>query len=187
MEHAIYYPGFEVRDSDWLKFALLYVDRLNPIIPRSGDKYLSEMYERLRGETDLIDPHRPDYDEGCKATLDAIDVVERILQNPAAYSTALSTSDIAAVWRDSRKWKYTLFEEKYTPAWEEFCVKNGFANRSNKGLTLEKSLGLLYMSLLAHVISECRGTCSLTDYPEMDQIAIVTRAAPLTPARIHVA
>ena len=38
MEELIYYPGFEVSNEDWLKFALLYLDKLNPIIPESGEK-----------------------------------------------------------------------------------------------------------------------------------------------------
>jgi hypothetical protein len=37
----IYYPGFEVQNPDWLKLALLYIDRLDPIIPVSDDKYLT--------------------------------------------------------------------------------------------------------------------------------------------------
>src|SRR5688572_12470504 len=27
MQNLIYYPGFEVVDNDWLKFALLYIDK----------------------------------------------------------------------------------------------------------------------------------------------------------------
>jgi hypothetical protein len=188
MEQAIYYPGFEVEDHNWLKFALLYVDQLNPIIPYAGDKYLSDLCNRLCGETDLIQPHRPDYKEGCQATLDAIDLTEKILRRPAAYSGAFGVPNVAALWKSSRCWLYTLFEDKYTPVWADFCLKNGLARRSQEGLLLERSLGLLYMSLLAHIISEARGTSPLTDNADMDQISVITRrAAPLTLQRIHVA
>ena len=37
MKELIYYPSFEVRNREWLKFALLYIENLNPIIPESGD------------------------------------------------------------------------------------------------------------------------------------------------------
>jgi hypothetical protein len=188
MEQAIYYPGFEVRDQNWLKFALLYVDRLNPIIPPAGDRYLSDMYRRLRDETDLIIPHRPDYEEGQAATLDAIEMAGRILKHPPAYSAVFFCPDVVAVWRDPKNWQYTLFEDKYTKAWENFCLTNRLAKRAPEGLLLEKSLGLVYMSILAHAISEHRGVSPLTDYPEMDQISLITRrASPLTPQRIHVA
>jgi hypothetical protein len=37
LKKLIYYPSFEAEDINWLKFALLYIDVLKPIIPRSGD------------------------------------------------------------------------------------------------------------------------------------------------------
>jgi len=188
MEKAIYYPGFEVQDVNWLKFALLYIDRLNPIIPRAGDKYRTELYDKLYNETDLIDPHRPDMREGQAATLDATELVSNILRNPKVYSATLSTTNVSELWKDQRKWDYTLFEDKYTHDWEDFCIDNRLATRSYEGLKLQKSLGLVYMSLLAHAISEQRGICTLTDHPEMDQIAIIIRKSPrLTLKRAHVA
>ena len=33
MKELLYYPGFEVKDETWLKFALLYLDHISPIIP----------------------------------------------------------------------------------------------------------------------------------------------------------
>src|SRR5436853_588756 len=67
MQEFIYYPGFEVRDVNWLKFALLYLDKLDPIIPESGDEHLTEQYRRIMSETDLIEVHRPSLDEGLQA------------------------------------------------------------------------------------------------------------------------
>lgn len=74
----VYYPGFEVKDPNWFKFALLYIDQLRPIIPVFGEPYLSTLFMRVREKTDLIMPHQPDHDEAKAATLDAIDIVERI-------------------------------------------------------------------------------------------------------------
>lgn len=50
MKDMIYYPGFETRNENWLKFALLYFDVLRPIIPyttRSESTYLSENFQRV--------------------------------------------------------------------------------------------------------------------------------------------
>lgn len=188
MERAIYYPGFEMQNLNWLKFALLYVDHLNPIIPPRGDKYLSEACRQLNDDTDLIIPHRPDYREGTAATLDAIEVVEKILRHPQSFSPEFSCPDIVARWKEPKNWQYTLFEEKFTRSWKDFCFKHRLARETAEGLLLEKSLGLIYMSILAHAISESRGVPSLTDHPEMDKISILTRGThPQTPQRIHVA
>ena len=86
MESLLYYPGFEVENINWLKFALLYLNKLRPIIPPDGDKYLSDNFKFINDETDLIDKYRPNYEEGFNATLDAIDVIDKILSHPDRYS-----------------------------------------------------------------------------------------------------
>jgi hypothetical protein len=187
MEEAIYYPGFEIGDENWLKFALLYVDKLFPIIPPEADHHLSDAYRRLRNETDLICPHRPDYTEGQAATLDAISEIETISRHPQNYAGIFSSPDITQNWRSKENWQYTLFEQKFTPAWMDYCVREGFGKRIPEGLVLDRSLGLLYMSILAQAVSESRELPSLTDNAEMDKISIVTRGAkPVTPKSIRV-
>lgn len=49
MRDMIYFPGFEVKNENWLKFALLYFDTLRPIIPYtvySEERYLSDTFQR---------------------------------------------------------------------------------------------------------------------------------------------
>lgn len=46
MKKVIYYPGFKAEDINWLKFALLYIDVLKPIIPYTGDAHLSDTFRR---------------------------------------------------------------------------------------------------------------------------------------------
>ena len=33
LKSLLYYPNFEIANKTWLKFALLYIDELRPIIP----------------------------------------------------------------------------------------------------------------------------------------------------------
>ncbi len=188
MKSLLYYPGFEVRSEDWLKFALLYLDELHPIIPEAGERYLSDTVETIRSETDLIWPDSPDYEEGCAATLDAIELVNRMLQNPRDYGDIIGDREYPANWRLLQNHQYTLFEAKYTPAWKEFCLSEGLAITSDEGLRLARPLGLIYMSFLAHTISEARGTPPITDYEEMDHISILTRkASPSTRKKTAIA
>lgn len=175
MKEVIYYPGFEVRSDEWLKFALLYIDHLDPIIPESGDKYLGALSKKLGDETDLIIPHRPDKHEGIMATLDAIELVDQMLQSPKHYSTSLGESDFVNTWKEPKNHNFTIFEKKYNRDWEHFCISNGLGQHCHEGIRVARNLGLIYMSFLAHIISESRGIPPITDHPRMDDISVVTR------------
>jgi hypothetical protein len=48
-------------------------------------------------------------------------------------------------------------------------------SRDNHGIAISRELALIYMSLLAHIISEGTGVPPITDYADMDQISILTR------------
>jgi len=88
MKNLLYYPGFEVRDTTWLKFALLYLDELRPIIPDNPfreEHYLSDDARRVKNDTDLIHPYQPKYEEGAAASLMACDEFEKYLRNPERY------------------------------------------------------------------------------------------------------
>ncbi len=156
MKNLIYYPGFEVKDVDWLKFALLYVDALNPIIPKSGDKYLSDLHKKLQSETDFIVTHRPNNFEGLRATLDAIEEVEKVLKDPHSYSQIFDRPDFLDSWKLPANHQYELFEEKYTDAWEAFCVENSLGTPTDEGIKVHMELGFVFMSLLAQTIAESR-------------------------------
>ena len=78
MRSLIYFPGFEPSNVNWLKFALLYLDKVEPIVPESADIQLTDTFCDLRMHTDLIELYRPAYEEGDRATADAIEQVERI-------------------------------------------------------------------------------------------------------------
>lgn len=177
MRELIYYPGFEVQNLDWLKFALLYIDELNPIIPKSGDRHLTNLSRKLTNETDLIRAHRPDYEEGEKATLDAIDVVEKILRQPQAYSRIFWNNNMVDNWRRPENHNYTLFKDKYTYTWELFCQNNGLATSTPEGIGIPKELGFIYMTLLAQIIADSRGISPITDHARLDRFSIFTRRA----------
>ena len=177
MREMIYYPGFEVSDPDWLKFALLYLRRLRPIIPDSGDALLTEEYRRLIGETDLISVHRPSHSEGTMATLDALEVVERVLQKPQRYQGFFQEPNIVEAWRDPRNHTSVLFQEKYTDDWERFCMQHGLATRSGFGLRTSDHLSLVYMTILAQVIADSRGVSPITDRHALDHFATYVRRA----------
>jgi hypothetical protein len=177
MQELIYYPAFEVQDANWLKFALLYIDRLSPIIPESGDQYLTGITRQITQETDLIRAHRPEHREGEAASLDAIDLIDKILKHPRRYSGLFGSKDFLDRWREPTHHRFILFREKYTDYWEQYCLDNHIGSRAGHGIATSRELALIYMSLLAHIISEGTGVPPITDYDNMDRISILTRRA----------
>jgi hypothetical protein len=175
MKEMIYYPGFEVEDEAWLKFALLYLDKLNPIIPYSGDIYLSDTHRMVADGTDLISPHRPDYEEGDNATRDALEKIESILEHPERYERIFgSPATFVNRWRHRGNQTHTLFRDKYTDLWERFCLDSKPGYRSNQGINLSPEVTYLYMTILAQAISDSKEIESITDNKALNAFSIFT-------------
>jgi hypothetical protein len=182
MERLIYYPSFEVLDADWLKFALLYIDTLYPIIPMSGDVHLSERFRRTMGETDLVSPYRPEYDEGAKASLNALDIVQRMFSYPHLFAEAIGDTHFIDRWRNPLAQRYLLFREKYARDWEDFVKDARLARPAHEGIYVSKELGFIYMTILAQAIADKNGLSSITDHHEMDDFSIFTmKTSPASP------
>ena len=187
MKNLIYFPGFEVRDINWLKFALLYIDRLNPIIPTSGDRYLGDLHNKLLGETDLVLSHRPKVEEGFLATRDALEEVQNILRNPESYTFLFGKTDFVEEWRLQSHQDYELFGEKYTKEWEDFCVANNLGTPTSEGIKVHKDLGFIFMTLLAQTIADGRAISPITDHRDLDKFSILTRARHIEGQEMQIA
>lgn len=174
MKRLVYYPGFEVSDVNWLKFALLYLDKLEPIIPHSCDDSLSTLFSRLSNETDLIQVHRPKYTEGEKATYDALDVIEKILEHPERFTEMRSIFRLSQ-WKNPLSHTYTLFQDKYTSSWEDFCISNELATQTHHGLKMSEDLAYIYMALLAQAVADSRELSPITDRPRLDLLSVLSR------------
>ncbi|MDD2654803.1 MAG: hypothetical protein PHI86_06845, partial [Candidatus Omnitrophica bacterium] len=175
MENLLYYPSFEIQNENWLKFALLYIDKLKPIVPFSGDKYISEYSRVIYNESDLLESYRPEYSEALKATLDALDILEKILANPQRYSPVFRSSQIDEVWRNPKRYHNTLFRDKYTDELESFLIKNRLGEKSLEGINLSRELAVLYMTIFAQAISDSKSLSPITDVSDLDRFSIFVR------------
>jgi hypothetical protein len=169
MNEMIYYPGFEVRDENWLKFALLYFDTLRPIIPdfpRDIDSYLSDAGLSVMHNTDLIDPYWPRYDEGVCASVLACEKFDEYLRSPKQYAGLFNYGyghNITEKWRDKRYQTCTLFSGKYSIAFYEYCRDNHIASPCDVGILVSEELAFAYMSFLADIISKNNELEMITD------------------------
>ena len=180
MKRLIYYPGFESINENWLKFALLYVDKLSPIVPLRMQKKYSELYNLLVGESDLIVQEPPPYREGYKSSLDTIEIINQIDIAPHSYDLFFKDVNVIRSWKNKANHQYTLYEEKFSLDWTHFCLDNGFGSLDDNGIRLPESLAILYMTVLANRMADDKNISPITDHIQWDDLSyFLKRAAPV--------
>lgn len=178
MKDMIYYPGFETRDENWLKFALLYFDTLRPIIPYtfySQKKYLSDTFRYVMEEADLISPYQPEYEEGVCASILACEEFEKFLLRPERYGAYFYGSKSGAhieKWKNQNYQDCTLFSGKYSKTFFDFCIKNNIATPCQEGIRISNDLAFVYMSILADIISKRHEYEMITDVQKYSRYLI---------------
>ena len=147
MNKLLYYPHFEIQDENFLKFALLYVDEIRPIIPQTAMNTLSDTMNMMMNNTELINPYKPDYKDGDLASIMAIEYLEKS--------------------RDKKNLKNKnackLYREKYSYRFEQYCLENNLCETCDDGIMLSEDIAYTYMSILADVISKETETDMITD------------------------
>ncbi|MGD0573412.1 MAG: hypothetical protein ABSB11_10400 [Sedimentisphaerales bacterium] len=175
MKKLLYYPSFEVQSDDWLKFALLYIDKLKPIIPWSAQKELSDKHVKVFNETDLLEPLYPTPEDAWLASLDAIRVIEEVVKKPKVYSGIIKEPDFINHWRAPSNQKCTIYSEKYSYDFERYCIENSFGRNVSEGIAIPNTLGFLYMSLLAQIMGDDKSLPPITDYKEYYELECIAR------------
>lgn len=175
MNDLLYYPGFEIEDQRWLKFALLYLERVSTIVPLGGDQYVSRQYEDIENKTNLLKRCRPELVESQKSSVEAIEVIEKYFRDPIKYFRILGRIDVVNYWRNSSNQNLELFFSKFSYDFERFCLDSGLAHRTDNGIRLPHQIGLIYMAILAHNIGERRNNSIISDIKEHNMISTVNQ------------
>lgn len=129
----------------------------------------------VASDTDLIIPHRPEYEEGDNATRDALEKIESILKHPERYERIFgSQGKFVDRWKHRNNQTHTLFSDKYTGTWERFCLDNKLGHRSDEGINLSPEVTNLYMTILAQAISDSNGVESITDNTTLSNFSVLT-------------
>jgi hypothetical protein len=175
VNRVLYYPGFEVEDENWLKFALLYIGELRPIIPLSGDATLSDLTLKVREETDLFNFYRPSYTDAEWASHIALDIMQGILQTPKLYMHIFHKADVVKHLTDSNTHNFLVYDEKTIYEFREFCLRKGFATNSYEGTLFNPEIGNTYMTILSNVIAERHNIQCITDKSQMNRYNLLSR------------
>ncbi|MDO5294128.1 MAG: hypothetical protein Q4F05_15415 [bacterium] len=158
MQKLLYYPNFEIQDLNFLKFALIYVDEIKPIIPICAMNSISEDTRRILGCTDLLKPINPGYDDGTLASAAAINYLEERM-NIEQYSYKQHKDYSSLV----EKRDYVLYADKYSYQFENYCMENNFGERCLEGMRVNQDVAYSYMSILADIISKDKEIDMITD------------------------
>lgn len=175
MKDLIYYPSFEPKDLNWIKYALIHIDSFSPIIPDSGKSALTELYTQLDGETDILKPVKPKYDQGNRAATKALKEIEFIEKHPEQYRDKLNHINVIRNWKDETNWNYQLYEEKFNYTFKNSCINKGFAKASDHGMKLSKSLAELYMTFMVEEVAHDNIASPITDNVKLDNFSTYLR------------
>ncbi|MCM3729585.1 hypothetical protein M3226_28800 [Neobacillus cucumis] len=170
MKKTLYYPGFEIQDETWLKFALLYMDEISTIVPMEAEYFLSEDYKLVHNETNLLKKHQPESLEAKRTTREVIDSISQYLNNPKKIIKNLGEIDVVNLWRQSHNQNYELFETKFSHEFAHFCKEWGFSQPSANGILIPSQLATTYMGVLAHNIGDRHDMSIITDIEHEDEI-----------------
>lgn len=176
MSTVLYYPNFEIQDEVWLKFALLYLDHVETIVPHSAELCLSQKHKLILENTDLLKCYNPRYQEGQKASDDAIQIINRIIENPQRYSSRIGKMHFLQDWRDWRNHNFELYHDKFSDSFMHFCKENKIYSNSKNGMIVPYEVGLIYMSLLAYSISDRTKMDVITDSKDMNKLITLSNA-----------
>lgn len=180
MEPLIYYPTFEPPSDIWLKFSLLYFENFKPIVPYNRRHLISQDFRRIENETDLVTLYAPDYEDGHRASLQAIEEVDRILSNTYDRSPLFRQINVLRNWNDSANWNFLVYREKFSDNWVYYCEQNNIGRRTEDGILLPEELAFLFMTYLAKEIAFRETAAIITDNNRFDNFTNYSRATTPT-------
>jgi|ERR1017187_6897417 hypothetical protein len=178
MQNLIYFPTFEPPTQNWLKFALLYVENFNPIIPQSASNLLSTDYQKVIDNTDLITPYRPRYDQGDRASIKAIEFIEKIRIDPYRFTNLFNIPNFNRVIGTSENQRFKIYEEKFSMCWMDYCIKNNYGKKTRGGILTTKELAFIFMTFLAEEIAFEEGKSIITDNNNFDNFLNYKQTIP---------
>ena len=163
MKNLLYYPTFEPANEKWLKYALIYIDNFSPIIPKVGEKKLTDNFRRIKNETDLIRSIAPVYEQTSLASLDTIERIDLIERNPDFYRDTFDVANVIRKFEDSNNWNYEIFYEKFSQPFKDELIKRKYAIESPNGLITSPELAKLFMTYLANRVAQKGDNYPITD------------------------
>ncbi|MFZ2146439.1 MAG: DUF6236 family protein [Sedimentisphaerales bacterium] len=186
--HAIYYPHINLTNKNWLKYALLFWDKISRIVPATVSPCDSEEVIKIRSEIDFIQDYHPESWDTSSAANKFFRTFRGWIDNPEFLHYyrhrfpeifEMEMSLRQRKWHDhpdmvrflgavAREHGTYIHVQKLDLELKEYLYLTGVAipgeNQWEDWVKIDGELGLLYMTYLASSIGEQTRRPIVTDY-----------------------
>lgn len=185
--HAIYYPHINLTNKNWLKYALLFWDKISRIVPHSVNPSDSEDVIRIRSEIEFIEDYHPEGWDTSNAANKFFRTFRHWIEEPELVDFYRhrypEIFEEMFHWRHRRRHGHPdmfrffgavaqeqgtyIHVQKLDQELKEYLYCTGVAvpgeNKWSDWLKIDGELGLLYMTYLASSIGENTSRPTVTD------------------------
>jgi hypothetical protein len=154
---ALYYPNILIPDDLWLRRAILYWDKINPIVPREVERDIPENHVsrelQKAGILKYIDPGEIlEYQDGQELSNKFLKVIKS-----KRFLSQIGTPNI-------RRYEVKIHHNKFTNGLlEELRNQDLFKNSLDGWLYFEKNSGIIYLGFLASSLAKRLNLEPVTD------------------------
>ncbi|ELI6423897.1 hypothetical protein RRM51_003338 [Aeromonas veronii] len=169
MKTYIYYPGMEVRDELWLKFALLYLERLAFVFTVSEKSGLTALLDTLQQQTDLL-AERPDAAFFAATTPQLESQISGLVAPDFVRHKVFGNKELIGRWRQEANHDCFCPEQAGLERLHGFCLTHGFATRDEGGIRMARRFANLISMRLAREWALANDGALITDHDYLDRL-----------------
>lgn len=169
MKTYIYYPGMEVRDELWLKFALLYLERLAFVFTVSEKSGLTALLQTLEQETDLL-AERPDAAFFATITPQLESQLSSLLAPDFVRHKVFGNKELIGRWRTPANHDCFCPAQAGLERLHGFCLAHGFASQEEGGFRMARRFANLLSMRLAREWALANEGALITDHDYLDRL-----------------
>ncbi|MBL0674103.1 hypothetical protein ACK327_05210 [Aeromonas dhakensis] len=169
MKTYIYYPGMEVRDELWLKFALLYLERLAFVFTVSEKSGLTALLQTLEQETDLL-AERPDASFFAAITPQIESQIAGLVAPDFVRHKVFGNRELIGRWRQPANHDCFCPAQAGLERLHGFCLAHGFASREEGGFRMARRFANLLSMRLAREWALANEGALITDHDYLDRL-----------------
>ncbi|HHQ4663616.1 TPA: hypothetical protein ACSPZY_004088 [Aeromonas veronii] len=169
MKTYIYYPGMEVRDELWLKFALLYLERLAFVFTVSEKSGLTALLDTLQQQTDLL-AERPDAAFFAAITPQLECQISGLVAPDFVRHKVFGNKELIGRWCQEANHDCFCPAQAGLERLHGFCLTHGFATRDEGGIRMARRFANLLSMRLAREWALANDGALITDHDYLDRL-----------------
>ncbi len=169
MKTHIYYPGMEVRDELWLKFALIYLERLAFVFTVSEKSGLTALLDTLRQQSDLLaEPPEPAFFVAITPQIES--QITGLVAPDFVRHKVFGNKELITRWRQRANHDCFCPAQPGLERLHGFCLTQGFATQDEGGIRMARRFANLLSMRLAREWALANEGALITDHDYLDRL-----------------